>query len=64
MPLVLPNGVTVDSRTNVTWSVSKDETIAPWNTVLKCVGVVVLVAVAIALIPETGGGSVVVLCGA
>lgn len=64
LPLVLPNGVTIDSRTNVTWSVSKDETIVPWKTVLECVGVVVLVAVAIALIPETGGGSVVVLCGA
>ncbi|WP_024347824.1 DUF6531 domain-containing protein [Lacrimispora indolis] len=63
LPLVLPNGVTVDSHTNVTWSVSKDETMAPWNTVLECVGVVVLFAVAIALIPETGGASVAVLCG-
>lgn len=37
LPLALPNGVCIDSHTNVTWSISKDETIVPWDTVMECV---------------------------
>ncbi|MFR3728517.1 hypothetical protein [Lacrimispora sp.] len=46
LPLILPNGVTIDSHTNVTWPISKDETIMPWDAfAAACVvtaGVVVL----------------------
>ena len=63
LPLILSNGVSIRSYTNVTWSISKDEKIAPWDTVVECVGTVLLLALAIALIPETGGASLV-FCGA
>ncbi|MFR3728519.1 DUF6531 domain-containing protein [Lacrimispora sp.] len=63
LPLALPNGVSIDSHTNVTWSISKDETIVPWDTVMECVKVVALVSIAVFFIPETGGASLGVLCG-
>lgn len=64
LPLELPNGVTIDSHAKIIWSISKDETIVPWDTILECVRIVALASIAIALAPETGGWSLGLLCGA
>lgn len=64
LPLELPNGVTIDSHAKIIWSISKDETIVPWDTILECVRIAALASIAIALAPETGGWSLGLLCGA
>jgi hypothetical protein len=46
IPIPIPNGVLIDSHTNVTWSISEDKNILPWDAIggicVVTAGVVVL----------------------
>ena len=70
IPIPIPNGVIIDSHTNVTWSISEDKTILPWDAI-GGVCVVTAGVVALAVVgPEValggllaGGGAIIAEAG-
>ena len=59
IPIPIPNGVIIDSHANVTWSISEDKTILPWDAIggvcVVTAGVVVLAVVG----PEVAIGGLI-----